>query len=364
MNRIYQHVIDTPQAEAIYDGNTRLSYEVLWGKASYLALQIDYQSDKPYIGVLLDRSTEAIIAMLAILISGKAFVPIDIENPIDRIHYIVKNAGLDCVITSAEFLALLPEEIVTIEAADTKEIAGLSCPQLNNSSNAYMIYTSGSTGMPKGVRVNHGNTAHYIEWSVSEYINKYQITQSFVHSSIAFDLTITGIFAPLASGKKVIIPKGFGAEVLIDYFSNNEKIGLVKLTPSHLRLIRNSLEKKQFKNKQGIIIVGGEALYAGDVGTLISESPQLTIINEYGPTETTVGCMVFELNKDNISDFEPESPIPIGKAINQMVIEIVDESDNVCPDYIPGEIYISGIGVTDGYLNKNELTAEKFYHAI
>lgn len=360
MDRLYHHVINTPEKIALYDKKMTITYADLWQKASHLANKIAEKATAPYVGIVLERSIDAVIAMLGIFLAKKAFVPIDIENPIERIHAIIEDAGVDCLIVSTSTAYLVQKHIVQLHIENSEsERKGITFPDIQSIDNAYMIYTSGSTGKPKGVRINHAQMAHYIAWAVAAYLDPYDVNHAIVHSSIAFDLTITSIFAPLANGGAVFIPTGFGVEVLSDYIIHNQNLGLIKLTPSHLQLIKNAL-LPVFNNKKGVIVVGGEAFYARDAQALLAASPDVTFINEYGPTETTVGCMQFILNQKNSDQFSPNDPVPIGTAIDRMRVEIVDESDQLCPAYIPGEIYISGAGVSDGYWCREALTAEKF----
>ncbi len=223
----------------------------------------------------------------------------------------------------------------------------------NTNNLAYMIYTSGSTGMPKGTMLKQRGLVNYITWANKEYV-KGEALDFALYSSFSFDLTITSLFTPLISGNKIVIYNNDGDEPIIRQIFKDNRVGIVKLTPSHLRLIRD-IDNSNSSIKR--LIVGGEDLKT-ELAREISKSfnHNVEIYNEYGPTETTIGCMIY---KYSLND-DKHISVPIGKPIDNVQIYILDDNQKILPVGIEGELYISGDGVATGYLNRPELTAEKF----
>ncbi|MFD1677557.1 AMP-binding protein, partial [Alicyclobacillus fodiniaquatilis] len=218
---------------------------------------------------------------------------------------------------------------------------------------AYVIYTSGSTGTPKGVMIEHIALVNYISWAQKMYVGSEKIDFP-LYSSIAFDLTITSIFTPLLTGNRVFIYRDNDLARILSLMADNERIGIIKLTPTHLRIL---LEQDKIPTGICKFIVGGESLE-----TELSKSvtrkfgTRIEIINEYGPTEATVGCMIycFDVFKD------VRFSVPIGRPAYNMRIYLLNSMFCEVPQGVTGEIYIAGAGLARGYLNQPELTAEKF----
>ncbi|MFD4764654.1 alpha/beta fold hydrolase, partial [Streptomyces sp. NPDC058439] len=214
---------------------------------------------------------------------------------------------------------------------------------------AYIIHTSGSTGLPKGVVVEHRSLTSYLAWARESYDSV--AGRALVHSSLSFDLTVTGLLAPLTLGGTVHLGELHrGAHP----GGAPERPTFGKATPSHLALLAE-LPEEFSPSRQ--LVLGGEAL-AGDVlETWRRRHPAATVINEYGPTETTVGCTEFRLEP---SEPTPAGPVPIGRPVHNTRIHVLDAALRPVPVGVPGELYISGDLVTRGYLGRPGLTAERF----
>jgi amino acid adenylation domain-containing protein len=220
---------------------------------------------------------------------------------------------------------------------------------------AYVIYTSGSSGQPKGVMITHEGFSNYLTWAIKSY-NADQFDGSPTLGSFSFDATITSIFVPLAAGNKVILlPTGDELAPLMSLVNTPWHFSFIKITPAHLEIL-NTLVSADNQAQNPIChkwVLGGEALKPSVANPWLINQ-QAYIVNEYGPTETVVGCCVFETNK------QVDTIFPIGFAIDNIQLFVLDENLELLPPGIPGELYISGLGLARGYLEKATLTASAF----
>jgi amino acid adenylation domain-containing protein len=225
----------------------------------------------------------------------------------------------------------------------------VNCPAKSDNL-AYVIYTSGSTGTPKGVMIEHRSLVNYLKWAQSAYSNGSSILNFGLFTSLSFDLTVTSIYLPLISGGTLNIFNSTAdvSTILNEYFENG--IDCIKLTPAHINLLGQlglGITKTQ------VAIVGGDKLDNTHVSILRALNPAIRIYNEYGPTESTVGCTIKEIG------FKKET-ILIGKPIANSRVYIVNETEQLLPKGLIGELCIGGDGLARGYLNQEALTKEKF----
>jgi len=356
-------------------GSGGVSYGKLNEKANQLAhlLKLKGVTTGCIIGVMCHRSIESIIVMLAVLKSGSAFLPLDPDYPEPRKKFMIEDSRTEVLFIQKHLLAgntflvqlFSPGKILVAEdeTIDRDETANLPIVQ-DDESIAYVIYTSGSTGKPKGVIVEHRSAVNYICWAVKKYVGKDNVNFP-LFTSLSFDLTITSIFTPLLSGNSIIVYEGHRQESLLEQIIEENRVGVVKLTPAHLKLIleqnrgvlRSGSSQGKIKSAIKRFIVGGEALetkLAGEIGEIFRNAP--VIYNEYGPTEAAVGCMIYKYSPQ--TDVRPA--VPIGTGADNVQIYLLDENKRPVPVCAAGELYVSGDGVARGYLNRPELTEEKF----
>lgn len=337
---------------AVEYGSLKISYRELQEKANALSRQLIHKynvGERDIVALYLDRSPEAVIAILAVLKAGALYVPIDKSNPEERIAFIIDDCKAKLILTDEE-------KVIGQNCVNIKKLSGTGAVEnINNtklSNRAYIIYTSGSTGNPKGCGLSHENLSNYINWSSEYYPAKCGAPADFpLYTSLSFDLTITSIFLPLITGRTLTIyDKEITVEETLKKIFTNPAIGMVKITPAHITLLAYSgIKNSAVKGA----VVGGEELKQSHVEILKNIAPGIIIFNEYGPTETTVGCSVKVIR-------DQKEEITIGKAIRNMQMQIVDKELNVLPAGATGEIIILGTGVGLGYLNREELSAEKF----
>ncbi len=343
----------TPDQIAAVCGDAQLTYAELDQRANQLAAYLQAQGVGPdvLVGIQLERSLTMLIALLGTLKAGGAYLPLDPKLPDERLAFMIDDAKPHLVLTAATVQAAL---------AGTEPTAHDPSPALHSQHLAYVIYTSGSTGLPKGTLITHGGLTNYLHWCLEAYpLDKG--CGALVHSTIAFDATITGLFSPLLVGGAVhLLPETDDIEALSNAMrarqsSTHEKFSLIKITPAHLEVLNHLVPAAEAKNLTHAFVIGGENLLAEQVAFWQRHAPDTLLFNEYGPTETVVGCVVYEGVK-----WRGKGNVPIGRAIPNTSVYVLDRNFNPVPIGVPGELYISGAGVARGYLNRPGTSAERF----
>jgi len=357
-----EQVERTPDAVAVIFGNQQLTYRELNQRANQLAHYLQKLGVKPevFVGICVERSIEMLVGLLGILKAGGAYVPLDSTYPKERLAFMLEDARVPVLLTQQRLLEIIPSHSGKVVCLDTnwqeigKEISENSVSNVCADNLAYVIYTSGSTGKPKGTLIHHRGLVNYLTWCTKAYSVE-QGEGSPVHSSISFDMTITGLFSPLLVGRKVeLLPEDKGIENLATVVRNKSNFSLIKITPAQLDLLSHQLLPQEAAGKTRAFIIGGENLLAESIAFWQENAPDTMLINEYGPTETVVGCCIYQA-KDKQS-----GAVPIGRAIANTQLYILDRYLHPVPVGIAGELYIGGAGVARGYLHRPELTAERF----
>ncbi|BAB74348.1 non-ribosomal peptide synthetase [Anabaena sp. FACHB-709] len=359
-----EQVQRTPDSIAVCYQEQTLTYQELNSKVNQLAhhLQKLGVGCESLVGIYLERSPELIIALLAVLKAGGAYIPLDNKLPPERLAYMLGDAQPRIILTMAASVTGLPDYQGTVICLDEdwQSIAQNPTENLPNivtgENLAYIIYTSGSTGKPKGVMLTHRGLANYLQWAIQTYPVDLGVGVP-VQSAISFDATITSLYTPLLVGKAVILlPEAEEIEALKNALSSARNFSLVKLTPAHLSILSQLLPQKVPAGYPQAFIIGGEALTEQHLEFWRSYFPQTKLINEYGPTETVVGCCIYDASQGKSS----KGNVPIGRPIANTRLYILDRYLQPVPIGVPGELYIGGAGVARGYLNRPELTAERF----
>ncbi|CAM2140153.1 Surfactin synthase subunit 1 [Paraburkholderia tropica] len=350
---------------AVVFENRALSYRTLHEQSSRIASVLKdkgVRADSP-VAVLLGRSERMITAIMGILKAGGAYVPIDPEFPAERIQFILEDCGADFVLTESKVASpSASAELIDFDQAIAGGTDAISDVNLNAGDLAYIIYTSGTTGRPKGVMIEHRQVHHLVE-SLQQtiYQSESQTLRMALLAPFHFDASVKQIFASLLLGQTLyIVPKNTvtNGAALAEYY-RRYGIEATDGTPAHLQMLIAAGDLTGLKLKH--LLIGGEGLssvVADKLLTLFKEAgavPRLT--NVYGPTETCVDASVHPVHPDSSVQ---SAYVPIGKALGNNRLYILDPKGRLQPEGVAGELYIAGDGVGRGYLNLPELTAEKF----
>lgn len=309
------------------------------------------------IGLSIDRSPEMIIALLAILKTGAAYVPLDPEYPKDRVEFMMEDSAAKILLTSQKFkghFVSVAQEVLIEDAIAKFDSYSANEPEtiVTGDDLAYVLFTSGSTGKPKGVQIKHHNLVNFLLSMQKE--PGFQAGDNLLAvTTISFDIAGLEMFLPLLTGAKLIITDAITAKdgrALIDLVADH-KITVMQATPYTWRVMLEAGWETKFPLR---ILCGGEALPKDLINKLLARCSELW--NMYGPTETTVWSTVKQITNDE--------DISIGKPIDNTQVYILDEKLNNFTDGTVGEIYIGGDGVAKGYLKRPELTNERFVDDI
>jgi amino acid adenylation domain-containing protein len=367
---IAAHAAAAPTAPAVVCGAERLSFAELVDRANRLAHHLRGLGVRAeaLVGLHLDRGLDLLPAILGIWGAGGAFVPLPPDHPPRSLAFILEDARIEVVVTRAELAGALPEHRARLVCLDADAAAIAGCPAgappavVSDQGLAYALYTSGSTGRPKGTLVSHGGLAHYLRFCHAAYP---LAGGAPVFTSLSFDLTLTSLLAPLTAGRPVmLLPEGNAFETLAAALRSplpsaagrGGAWGFVKLTPSHLDVLRHELASAELAGRSQALLLGGEALRFEQLAPWRDHAPATRLINEYGPTEAVVGCAVYELRGG-----EPRTgPVPIGRPIAGARIYVLGATLEPMPAGSPGELCVAGAGLARGYLGRPDLTAERF----
>lgn len=345
----------TPDNIAIGFEDKFLTYKELNHKANQLARILRKKGVEPEdaVGIMLERSMDMVISILAVLKAGGAYLPLDPKYPHERICYILKESNTKLVISNLEVelddgfekICITDDLLYGEDCADLKS---LCTPK----SLAYIMYTSGSTGKPKGVMVEHRSVIRLVK--NTNYIDLKEEDKLLLTGAIVFDATTFEIWGSLLNGMELYI---VSEEVLLDveklYTTIDKlKINTMWLTSPLFNQI-STYKPEIFKNIKNLL-VGGDKLSPKHINNVRRICKDINIINGYGPTENTTFSTCFSIDKDY------EDEIPIGRPISNSTAYIVDKNLKLSPIGIIGELCVGGDGLARGYLNNTELTSEKF----
>ncbi len=362
---VEQQVARTPAAIAVVSENDRLTYAELNARANQLAHHLISRGVTPetFVAICLERSVEMIVALLAALKAGAAYVPLDPESPPDRIAVMLDELSPRLVITTSASRDVLPAEISTFELdrewttlsneSDTNPDQRMLPDQL-----AYVLYTSGSTGKPKGVMISHRAICNHMHWMrrALPLTEQDTVLQKTVFT---FDASIWELFVPLFTGAKLVMARPGGQQYssyLVEAMLEHN-VTVLQLVPSMLTVLLGEPRLEECRSLRRMC-VGGEALTVALVQRYYQHL-NTELVNLYGPTEAAIETIFFECDRAEIEQ-QSGGSVPIGRPIPNIKVYVLDERLNPTPCGVAGELHIGGVCLGRGYLNRPDLTAERF----
>jgi amino acid adenylation domain-containing protein len=364
IHQLFEEQVErTPNNVAVVFEDQQLTYRELNEKANRLAHYLQKLGVGPevLVGICVERSLEMIIGLLGILKAGAAYVPLDPKYPKERLAFMLEDTQVSVLLTQqhlVEELPTFPTKVICLNNdweiinrdREAQTTSGVTAENL-----AYIMYTSGSTGKPKGVMISHRAVGNQIAWRQSDY----QLTERdrvLQRAAFSYDPSVYEIFWTLIAGSQLILPRSDLAQdstYLVKLISVH-KITVIGVSPSLLQLF---LEGQEIKDCNSLVQVycGGEALPIGLLKLFSTTLPAKKLCNIYGPTEACIAATSWNTNQE-IS----QRIAPIGRPIANTQIYILDAHLQPLPIGIPGELYIGGFGLAQGYLNLSALNTKKF----
>ena len=349
----------TPDALAVQCGNETLTYAALNQRANSIARDLIAHSVQhgDRVALCAERSLDMIAGMLGILKTGAAYVPLDPAFPAERLQFIVEDAAAKWVLAQASAVGRLPaskkysvrtfDEVPELESGKDPAVEG------NSEDLAYVMYTSGSTGTPKGVAVRHRNAIRVVKGA--DYID-FGCDQRFLQfTPFTFDVSIFEIFGALLNGGRLVVfPPGVPSMAELGDFIAEQGITTAWLTAG----LFHQMVDENVEGLKGLrqLVAGGDVLSSSHIRKVLDTVPECRLVNGYGPTEGAVFTCAFHFKHAS----QLVQGVPIGKPISNTYVYVMDAHGEPVPVGVPGELYIGGDAVTQGYWNRSELTAEKY----
>lgn len=355
-------------AIAIVCGDQRISYGELNAHANALARRLRLWNVGPdrLVGIALSRSPDMIIALLAVLKAGAAYLPLDPDYPAERLAYMLRDGGAALILTQGALLEPLAPVLreAGVEALCIDERSPRAGEdgenldfEIHPDSLAYVIYTSGSTGAPKGVAVARGPLAMHCE-AIGRLYRMTARDREFQTASINFDIAHERWLVPLMTGGSLVLPSkpGLLIDDLVSEIARNA-VTSIFLPPAYADQLSAALRQGGRRLAIRACIVGGEAWSDTGVRAFREAADIDLLVNAYGPTETVIAPTAWIVDAAALT---PHQPAPIGRPVGARSAHILDSDLNIVPVGVTGELFIGGVGLARGYLNRAALTAERF----
>ncbi|MCP5103970.1 MAG: amino acid adenylation domain-containing protein, partial [bacterium] len=326
------------------------------------------------VGIMADRSPGMIIGLLGILKTGCGYVPLDPNAPEERKEYILSECRVKVLLTTRHLygeggiLTGWTGKVYLIEGAGVSAAPRIPRASASSKSSyssgraadtAYVIFTSGSTGKPKGVPITHANLSPLLHWGY-KHLGINETDRFYQNLSYYFDWSVWEIFIALTSGARLyMVPESLQVDPARSVaFMNENRVTVLHVTPTQHRYFLSVGERLETLK---YLFLGAEALSVDLVErSFQSVNEQCRVFNMYGPTEATILAAVLEVERNGIDGFRGLSSVPIGGPVGNTELLILDNHFNLCPVNVVGELYIGGDGLSTGYLNNPELTADRF----
>ena len=350
-----------PDRRAVVDDQVALSYAELDRRSRAVAAELRRRGAGPEttVGLLAERSVDAVVGLLGVLLAGAAYVPVDPAQPAARIAAILESAGAELVITQRTLAALVPDraEAVLLEELALADPDPGDPAEVSPRSLAYVVATSGSTGTPKPVAVEHRQLRAYVD-SIIDRCDLAEMGSFAVVSTLAADLGHTSLFPALCTGATLRMVGATAATdpTIVAELLRRDPVDVLKIVPAQLNAWLSGPDPAAVLPRRRLIL-GGDAAGWTLVDRVRELAPQLRLFNHYGPTEATVGALTHELT-DLVDDRPPS--VPLGSPLPHAVARVLDDHLRPVPTGVGGELFLGGASVARGYLGQPELTAQRF----
>ncbi|MFJ2709598.1 non-ribosomal peptide synthase/polyketide synthase [Pseudomonas sp. NPDC087346] len=361
---IEAQVSRTPQADAVVAGEQRLTYAELNTRANRLAHHLRQNGvvADSRVAICVERGPDLVVGLLGILKAGGAYVPLDPAYPAERLAYMLKDSAPVAVLMQGATRSLFDDPDLTLIDFDActwqdQSESNPQVPDLSASNLAYMIYTSGSTGLPKGVMLEHRGLCNLVHWS-SQVCPPTAQSALLQKTPVSFDASVWELFWPLSAGLRLVLarPDGHRDPAGLAQLIREQRITVIQFVPALLQQFLEVEDVAECRSLTDIFCGGGE-LTAALVRAVRQHLPWVRLHNVYGPTEATVDSTVWTLEPHMPV---PTSELPIGKAIGNTRLYVLDAHDQPVPFGVGGELHIGGVGVARGYLGLPQTQAERF----
>ncbi|HVS00394.1 MAG TPA: amino acid adenylation domain-containing protein [Thermoanaerobaculia bacterium] len=365
--RIVWRAALTPEAPAVACGDRSLSYEELEVRSAALACRLRALGVGPetVVGVHLERSPDAVVALLGVLRAGGAYLPLDPAYPRERLAYMLEDSGAAALVTREELRAGLPGRVPLVLSIDgAGEGSGPRTPEIDEAepeSLAYVLYTSGSSGRPKGVGISHAALAHHAAAMARSFglATRDRVLQ---FAALSFDVAAEEIYPTLLAGAAVVLPSD--ARMIeperLAAFVERERLTVLNL-PSpywHEWVVSLAESGRALPPSLRLLVAGSEAVAADKLALWrrLPGAERVAWLNAYGLTESTITSTAFRLRAED----KEIAPVPVGRPVGEVRAYVLDERGQPVAMDTPGELWLGGPGVARGYLGRPDLTAERF----
>ncbi len=361
----YAKATEHPNAPAVFSARGNLTYQELEKIVNQLGHKLRELGAKPnhLVAILMGKGWEQVAACLGILASGAAYVPLDVELPLARLEFLLVQTEVQIILTTTKYLDLIFQltqdyQVICVDERENESVARLK-PVQKLDDLAYVIFTSGSTGLPKGVMIDHKAVVN----TILDINDRYKVSENdrvFALSSLHFDLSVYDIFGPLAAGGAIVMPPHESRrdpKVWLEWMAK-EKVTLWNSVPMLMQMLLEQEEIPPIPLR--LVLLSGDVIPLTLPARIQEAFPKAEIVSLGGATEAAIWSIYYPVNK-----VDPEwKTIPYGKPLRNQQFYVLNDKLEDCPDWVPGHLYIGGVGLAKGYWKDEAQTQKRFQNGL